>query len=355
MPSNPTTNPTPPATKRRGHRGRRVATGTLATLLAIATLLAGGWVLGGRLIAEQAALFLSTQVMQDNTRLRVGKVSGFPLLGLTVEDVRFEVQGPEGWFPFGAADRVEASYDLWGILHGRVKISGVRADGVRMEFREKPGGGLLLPQFRGGGGGGGDSQVQITGIDLSRSRLLFEAPWREIVADSLEGTLDITLADDVLTFATGGLDGILADSLGSIRLLSGALVVDDGVLLDRMEAIWDSTRLSVDGRPGSSQLSLDLQVRNLPLDRLGELLLEPGVKDGRVIDIAGRIERAHDGVAFSWSGDGDWDVWQLRATRGTGLIAARVLRLLDVEATVRGASAEPSSATTDSNERPWKP
>ncbi len=308
--------------------------GGVALLLAA---LAGGWILGGGVIARQTAALLNARVFDEDTRLVVERVSGFPLLGLTIEGASLERRGPQGWFPFGRADRLDVAYDLWGLLHGRYKVTRVTAMGLGMEFRRGEDGSILIPTTRGGGGGGDKPQLSIENVRVADGSILFEVPWRELQVEDVSGGLDVTIVDNVLRFASTGLRGTLADSLGPLLVPGGSLLVNDGPSLDSLVVHWDGTDLILHGRPGSQDMDLAGRIEDLPLERLGRLLQEPNLEPGHVEWIDLTFRRETDRLGFAWSGEGTWDVWEPRATSGRGFIADRTLRLLDVDLMLRGA------------------
>ncbi len=96
----------------------------VALLVALVLVgLVGFWILGGGVVAERSARLANGLLLDDDTRITIGWVEGFPLTGLVLKDVRVETREPDGWQPFLAARSVEVRYDPWGLLHRRYAVS----------------------------------------------------------------------------------------------------------------------------------------------------------------------------------------------------------------------------------------
>src|SRR5215472_13278851 len=129
---------------------RRIAyvLGGLGAIFALLSL--GSWLWlrsdsGSAFVRERIQRAVAERV---NGMLSVGPVSGSPLTGIAVDDVRFERDGDA----ILKAERLRFSYRLWDLLMGTHAL-GIAAKGLEVTIREREDGtlnvsGLLKPEAR---------------------------------------------------------------------------------------------------------------------------------------------------------------------------------------------------------------
>lgn len=324
------------------HRwSRRVASGLI---LLVAAILVGAsllWTVGGTMVADRLTRFINAHVLAENTTLGIEDVGGTLLHRVAVTGVRIRRQGPEDWFPFGTADRVQVTYDLWGALHGRYAASRVEADGLRLELRTFGDGPILLPQGKGGGsddgGGGGLPRMWIRKLILRNASLRLDLPFRVLELDSVYAEASVASGRTGFQIQVDTLSAKVGDGLGRLVLAGGRLVAADSVRLEGVSGRWEGSPLSVDGTVGGAPVDLDLSIAEFPLERLGRFLNEAGLDTGYVHAVAGNITTRTGDVTFDWKGAGRWETWDVQDLAGRGRVAGDVLRLTEVTGTTEGA------------------
>ncbi len=325
---------------------RRAA--TLVVLVVVAAVAAGVtfWAVGGELIARKASELASHKLFGPDTRLQLASVKGFPLSNMTLTGVRVEREGPDGWFPFLSAAKVEAAYDLWGILHGRYELSRLSARDLQVTLRSSPDRTFLLPGLKPGGNGGGHGiAFRIQNLTVHDGSLAVDLPWRRLTADSIEAKASVTIKGGGIDLALDRLYASLSDSLGRLRLEHGSLTTGDGLEVSELRGSWEETAFRLDAGPSGRATQLHVQLQDLPLPRLGRFLGQPALDRGRVERLRATVLLAPDSTIFRYSGGGRWDVWQADSVSGEGVLASRVLRLYRVNGVLNGTELAGVSLT----------
>ena len=324
--------------------------GTLVVLLVALVLAATAvlWTTSGDYLAGRVTDLLNHGLFAEETRLSVGRIGGFPLDQLILENVRLERRNEEGWFPFLSADRLRVSYDLWGLIHGRNDFRRVEADGLRLELRSDKQQAFLVPTTRRGGGGeggGGGPAIRIQHIELRASSLYIELPVSALDLDQVDGTMSLERGTDFFRVDVKQLRGSLREDLGDVVLERGAFVVTDDFAIEDLAGTWEDSPLTADGRPGGANQDLRVTVERLPLERLGRFLHLDTLGPGWVDRAEARFYQENGAAAFTWTGDGVWDVWRLEGTSGQGVVRDGMLFLSETGgrtggATISGGRAE---------------
>ncbi len=316
--------------------------GTLLVLLVATVVLALVvlWTSSGGYVARHVADLLNRKVFDENTRLSLDEVGGFPLDHLVLENVRLERRGPDGWYPFLAADRLRVSYDLWGIVHGRHDLRKVEADGLEFELRTDESGEYLLPSTGGGGGGAkkeGGFSGAIREVELNGGSLHIALPVRPLDLRAVRGTLSLELDAGDFRVDVGGLRGTLADDLGDVSLDGGAFVIQDGFAFREITGAWAGSPVTADGAPGGDNRDLTVTVGDFPLERLGRWLDRDNLAPGHVDTARVHLGQESGDLTLRWTGTGSWDLWRIDDSRGRGRLSADQLILTDVDGRVNGA------------------
>ena len=300
---------------------------------------------GSTEVARTAAELLSEELDPESARVRIGDVSGNPLRGLVIHDLRLDVRGASGapageagWMPLLIAPRVELRYEPAELLRGRPRIRALRLVAPTIVLPAPGGTWPRLKERRGpvprrGGFGLAIDELRIEGATLTR------APGARARAEA--DSSGAKSAWPPLTFSlAAGLDvlgGRLAARIDSLAATAGDLPpvsVRGGV--------------EVAGRRVTLE-RLDLRVGLSHAVVAGDLDLERGPDLRVTIDplLAADLASALGAREFTRPGwvrgtlalDGPWR--ELRAAfRGEGALGADRVTGLTIEARARADALE---------------
>ena len=314
----------------------------LVAVLAIAVLaVVGLWILGGPYVAEKTTDLANRHLFSPDTRLSAGSIGGFLLNQINLTAPAVQLQSDKSWFSFARAQNVQIIYDLWGALHQRYVASRVDVEGFRLELRSFDGGAIRVPGTRGSGSGDGADQegdpirFWIKSLNLENASLYLDLPFRALEIDSINAELSVSSDRDGLRIEVKYLSGHSRDNLGLLVIHGGTVRIGESVWLEDFSGIWAGSSFTVSGSLDPI-LNLQLQVQNLPLERLGRFINEDGLSPGHVDRVEGRIFSEGDLVAFEWTGAASWDSWHGETVSGRGEVTTDSVRLRDITARIEG-------------------
>lgn len=268
----------------------------LAILLTVGYIFSGGWV------ASRLSQIVNQRLFIDrSTRLVVNRVTGSLFTRVVFDGVELDRRVGDSWSPSVRADRVEASYNLVGLLRGRRELAYLAVTGPRLDVAQDSSGAWVLPVGaigRGAGqGSGGD--IRVDRVLIRRGLLRLSTRDRGYQADSLDlsGSLEVKGSQVVIDVLAGAF--AMAPPVGRIDGLVGQLRVDGRRVEARGARFdWEGSAVAADFShdPADSLAGLrgDLRVERLPLGRLKglvdtHLLPESGAVTGGVHVSGGRV------------------------------------------------------------------
>jgi hypothetical protein len=303
--------------------------------------LVGFWILGGGVVAERSARLANGLLLDEDTRITIGWVEGFPLTGLVLKDVRVETRETDGWQSFVTARSVEMRYDPWGLLHRRYKVSRLTLIAPELHLRRRGETGYALPGFRASGkpgSGGAAPRFGIGHFEAVGGTAEIVLPWRAVRIDSLDLAGEAEAADGTIRVDLDRLTGVFADSLGAIELAGSKITIAavgspaQHVSFENVRAMWAGSPLSVDGSVAKGAFQFSFAGERFPLGLLGRLLDRGDLGPGFIDRASGTVTGRGDVVNFTWEGAGRWGPWSAESMRGEGELRDDVVRLTGVSA-----------------------
>ncbi|MDZ4804768.1 MAG: hypothetical protein SGI90_07920, partial [Candidatus Eisenbacteria bacterium] len=207
---------------------RRMSVGIVLGLVLTVVLLALAWLLAGDWAAERLAGYANTKFFTDSgTRLFVGRVRGSVWSNMIFERVRIEREVDGIWKSSIEAERVEARYDMAGLIQGRPDFSQVRVYSPIIELSADSTGRIILPVGNRPGGGSGEGLKSLTMKDIVVQDGIFRFSGRMAGFEAKK-----LFAHASLEVKGGGVDVRLEqasmellDPIGRIEKVSGRLIV----------------------------------------------------------------------------------------------------------------------------------
>jgi hypothetical protein len=269
------------------------------------------------------------RVLGEETRFRVEEVRGTPFRRLVLVGVHVERTSAEGTYAFLSARELHLTYDVWGLLHGRYEISRARAQGLVVDFRTD---GTNFPAtFR---KGAARSRPFLDPRLTCGWRGQGRASRRNMTVDSWSGRFGWRAADGCASMSTTC--GESGDELGHLGW-TRALPHRSHRRLEDLEG-YGRFDFAVSGTAAKGPVDLDIQLAELPLERVGRFFQAEHLEPGYVKHAKGTLRAQNGRMTFDLEGEATWAPWTADTLVGQGILADGVLRLRDVNASIEGAS-----------------
>ncbi|NNF08364.1 MAG: hypothetical protein HKN21_16505, partial [Candidatus Eisenbacteria bacterium] len=305
----------------------------------------GLWITQGDLIAEKASEYLNRRVFDNQqTRISLGSVSGFPMRDLRIDNALFEQKVGEDWVPFVAADTLKLEYDLWAIVNGRYQIQKVVGQGLEFRLKESPDGGYSLPALQGTSESNQPSSfaLDLDALEIRDGAVELDIPGMPTKFDGVDAEMTFLVRGsqihlDFRRFRAETFN----DSLGTIAFNQGALTINPGIVMKDFDGVWNEARVQIDGIPTPAEDrpgTLQIDAVNLPLAQVGGLYnlphLDPGHVERGEIDL--RFSEA--GVAFTASGAFLWEGVPIDVTEAEARLTDTSFQITALQAKAQGAT-----------------
>jgi hypothetical protein len=224
---------------------RRMGVGVFLGMILTAIALVLGWLLAGDWVAERLASYANTKFFTDrNTRLSVGRVTGSVFSDMVFERVRIEREVDGHWLSGLWAERVEARYDLLGLLRGRPDFSSVRVFSPVIELSADSTGRIILPigNRPGERGGGGLKSLTMNDIAVQDGVFRFSGRLAGFEANHLFAQASLEIKGGGVDLKLGQASMELLDPIGKIEKVSGRITVAGRTIEGKdLSLLWEGS------------------------------------------------------------------------------------------------------------------
>lgn len=274
---------------------RRMSVGIALGILLTVIVASLGWLLAGDWVAGRLTSYANTKFFADSgTRVTVGRVTGSVWSDMVFEKVQIEREVDGSWGSAITADRIEARYDLPGLIRGRPDFSAVRVFSPVIELASDSTGRIVLPigNRPGDQRGEGLKSLSMRNIVVQDGVFRFSGRSAGFEATHLfaEASLEVKGGGVDLRLEQASME--LLDPIGKIEQVSGRiLVAGRNIQGENLALLWEGSRVGGSFRwnPADSLAGFVVagEFERLDLDRIrqiaeNDLIPRTGTASGRV-------------------------------------------------------------------------
>jgi len=274
---------------------RRMSVGVALGVLLTVMVAALGWLLAGDWVAGRLTSYANSKFFADSgTRLTVGRVTGSVWSDMVFERVHIEREVDGNWGSAIKADRIEARYDLPGLIRGRPDFSSVRVFSPVIEIASDSTGRIVLPVGNRPGDqrGEGLKSLSMRNIVVQDGVFRFSGRTAGFEATHLfaEASLEVKGGGVDLRLAQASME--LLDPIGKIEQVSGRILVAGRTIQgEDLSLVWEGSPVAGSFRwnPADSLAGLVVagKFERLDLNRMrqiaeSDLIPRTGTVTGRV-------------------------------------------------------------------------